>query len=157
VEAARSFLEDLSRELGESPALLARRARFHLADPGLPASVARDRAAADLRLALRDEGDVASRVGLAALHRRDARFEEAEEVLAGGEEALALEIESARLARDRGFDALFRSQARALGARAPDRCAVLSLAHAAALRARDVGARAELLEALGPCPGGLRK
>lgn len=156
-EAARGFLDALAKELGETPALRARRAQFWLQDPGLPSSVARERAAADLRLALADEGDVASRVALAALHRREGRFDEAKEALAGGPAALELEIEAARLARDRGHDALFRSRARALAERAPDRCAVLDLAWSAAQRGRDEAARRRLLDAIGLCPGGWRK
>jgi len=156
-EAARLALEAALSELPSSRALLWRRSREWLLDPGLPERVRRERAVADLERAAEAEV-LAALLDLAALHRREGRWSAAEEVLdRAGEvapESLALSIERARLLRDRGFDEMFFAATRAMRERAPDRCDVLALAWTAASQARDVEARRAIAARGEACPGG---
>lgn len=157
-EAARLAVEAAMAELPTSGALLWRRARIQLSDPSLPERIRRERAASDLARAAEGEENLAALLELAALHRREGRWPEAEEVLARAEEAapssLAVAVERARFFRDRGFDGLFRAAAGELHARAPDRCDVLALAWTAASRARDAEGRERLATEGETCPGG---
>lgn len=157
-EAARQAIEAALSELPESRALHWRRAPIQLSDPSLPERIRRERAASDLARAAEGDENLDALLDLAALHRREGRWAEAEEALTRAEEAapssLALAIERARFFRDRGFDGLFRSAANELRARAPARCDVLALAWTAASRARDARAREDLAAEGEVCPGG---
>lgn len=156
-ETAQLLIESLAPTLADSPAFKWLEARGALVDPSLPPQEREDRAATALGFATRDEGNVAARVALAAHHRREGRWADAERLLAAGSESLALDLERVRLARDRGFDGLYWKEAQALAAQHGDRCDVLELAHGAAWRKRDVEGRKAHLEALQACPDGWRR
>ncbi|MFY3746519.1 DUF3857 domain-containing protein [Anaeromyxobacter sp. Red801] len=157
-EAAKVLLAEALALRPEAAALRAARADATADDPSLDEQVARARAEADLREALRlDPGDAEARVELAALLRSAERHDDAEAVLAG----LAPEPAArpagiaarARAAQARGL--LERAEGLAAEAlRSAGSCDAADLAYELAVRRGAAAREDEAMAVLSRCRGG---